>query len=46
MKRCLVCGCVVEDGVTRCPQCGATKFEAISGDKEAWLASIMYATER
>ena len=36
MKRCLVCGCVVEDGVTRCPQCGATKFEAISGDKEAW----------
>ena len=36
MKRCLVCGCVVEDNVTRCPQCGATKFEAIPAEKEAW----------
>lgn len=36
MKRCLVCGCVVEDNVTRCPQCGATKFEAVPAEKEAW----------
>ena len=36
MKRCLVCGCVVEDGVTRCPQCGATKFEAIDENKTSW----------
>lgn len=34
-KVCAVCGCVVEDGVDKCPQCGATKFkpydEKISG---------------
>lgn len=36
MKRCLICGCVVEDGVERCPQCGATKFEAIPAGKETW----------
>ncbi len=36
MKRCLVCGCVVEDGVDRCPQCGATKFEPVPVEKEMW----------
>ena len=36
MKRCLVCGCVVEDGVARCPQCGATKFETVPAEKEVW----------
>lgn len=36
MKRCLVCGCVVEDNVTRCPQCGATKFEPVPAKKETW----------
>lgn len=37
MKRCLVCGCIVEDGVDKCPQCGATKFEAVKqGEALAW----------
>ena len=35
MKRCTVCGCVVEDGVARCPQCGVTTFEALP-DEEGW----------
>ena len=26
MKRCLVCGCVVEDNVEKCPQCGNMLF--------------------
>lgn len=36
MKRCLVCGCVVEDGVEKCPQCGATKFEPIVENEVSW----------
>ena len=34
MKRCLICGQVVEDGLMRCPVCGATsdKFEEIVED--------------
>jgi len=28
-KRCLVCGCIVDESVERCPQCNATKFEAM-----------------
>ena len=36
MKRCLVCGCVVEDDVMVCPQCGAKKFEAIDESKTSW----------
>ncbi len=36
MKRCLICGAVVEDDVEKCPQCGATKFEPIPAEKEAW----------
>ena len=28
-KRCLVCGCIVDEGVERCPQCNATKFEPV-----------------
>ena len=35
MKRCLVCGCVVEDKVARCPQCGVDKFEALPAE-ETW----------
>ena len=34
MKRCLICGCVVENNVDVCPQCKATKFEEIK-DEEA-----------
>lgn len=38
-KRCLICGCIVEDGVDRCPQCGATKFEPYNeNEKVAWAA--------
>lgn len=36
MKRCLICGCVVEDNVEVCPQCKATKFEAIESDAVVW----------
>ena len=36
MKRCLICGCVVEDGVEKCPQCNATKFEALPAEATAW----------
>lgn len=36
MKRCLVCGCVVEDGVEKCPQCGATRFEPIVENETSW----------
>ncbi len=37
MKRCLVCGCVVEDNVARCPQCGVTKFEELKEENQyAW----------
>ncbi len=36
MKRCLICGCVVEDGVEKCPQCNATKFEALPAEAMAW----------
>ncbi len=28
-KRCLICGCIVDEEVERCPQCGATKFEML-----------------
>ena len=28
-KRCLICGCIVDEDVERCPQCGATKFEML-----------------
>lgn len=28
-KRCLICGCIVDEETGKCPQCGATKFEAI-----------------
>ena len=36
MKRCLVCGCVVEDNVEKCPQCGATRFEPIVENEASW----------
>ena len=36
MKRCMICGCVVEDNAERCPQCNATKFEAVAKEQEAW----------
>ena len=32
MKRCKVCGCVVEDNVARCPQCGVTEFDALENE--------------
>lgn len=34
MKRCAVCGEIVEDGVDVCPVCGAKKFEPITADKK------------
>lgn len=37
-KVCAVCGCVVEDGVDKCPQCGATKFNAYEGTSSVWAA--------
>ena len=33
MKRCVVCGEIVEDGVEVCPVCKAKKFEPITGKK-------------
>ncbi len=37
MKRCLICGCVVEDGVDKCPQCQVVgKFEPIAEEKQIW----------
>ena len=33
MKRCVVCGEIVEDGVEVCPVCKAKKFEPITGEK-------------
>jgi rubrerythrin len=34
MKRCKVCGCVVEDNVARCPQCGVTEFDALENEEK------------
>ena len=36
MKRCLVCGCVVENDVEKCPQCKALKFEEIKAEDEGF----------
>ena len=35
-KVCAVCGCVVDEGVTVCPQCGAKKFNPYNGASNAW----------
>lgn len=32
MKKCAVCGAIVEDGVDVCPVCGAKKFEPVTGE--------------
>ena len=34
MKRCAVCGEILEDGVEVCPVCGAKKFEPVNADKK------------
>lgn len=39
-KRCLVCGCIVEDGVDKCPQCGATKFEPYNENEAVSWAAV------
>lgn len=36
MKICTVCGCVVEDGVDKCPQCGAKTFKPFTGANVNW----------
>ena len=36
MKRCVVCGEIVEDGVEICPVCKAKKFEPIGNEKPAY----------
>ena len=36
MKRCAVCGEIVEDDVEVCPVCKAKKFEPVGGDKPAF----------
>ena len=36
MKRCVVCGEIVEDDVEVCPVCKAKKFEEVGGDKPAF----------
>ncbi|MDE5722427.1 MAG: NADH peroxidase [Clostridia bacterium] len=36
MKKCLVCGEIVEDGVDVCPVCKAKKFEPIAGGKTTY----------
>ena len=36
MKRCVVCGEIVEDGVDVCPVCKATKFEPINTEKTVY----------
>ena len=36
MKRCVVCGEIVEDGVEVCPVCKAKKFEPIGNEKPAY----------
>ncbi|MDR0425840.1 MAG: NADH peroxidase, partial [Clostridiales bacterium] len=38
MKRCLVCGLLVEDDVKACPQCNATKFEPVVEGEKAGFA--------
>ena len=38
MKRCVVCGEIVEDGVDVCPVCKAKKFEAIDDNKNTVYA--------
>ena len=40
MKRCLVCGCVVEDNVKKCPQCGVEKFETVEKDADYTWACV------
>lgn len=40
MKRCLVCGMAVEDEAKKCPQCGATKFEAIKDTGKVTYACV------
>lgn len=36
MKKCVVCGEIVEDGVDVCPVCKAKKFEAISNESATY----------
>ncbi len=36
MKRCVVCGEIVEDGVEVCPVCKAKKFEPVGSEKAAF----------
>ncbi len=36
MKKCVVCGEIVEDGVEVCPVCKATKFEPINTEKTVY----------
>ena len=36
MKKCVVCGEIVEDGVDVCPVCKATKFEPINTEKTVY----------
>ena len=40
MKRCAVCGEIVEDGVTVCPVCKATKFVALDASAELKFACV------
>lgn len=41
-KRCLICGCVVDESVERCPQCNATRFEALD-EKTAYDWACVHA---
>lgn len=40
MKRCTVCGCVVENGVEICPQCKAKTFEPYDSDAPIAFAAV------
>ena len=35
-KVCAVCGCIVDEGVDVCPQCGAVKFKPYTGTDASW----------
>lgn len=39
-KRCLVCGCIVENGVDKCPQCSSTKFEPYNENEVSSWACV------
>ena len=46
MKKCVVCGEIVEDGVEVCPVCHAKKFEPVSADAKSLPVFSLYEKSR